>query len=130
MPIWSPVFLPADVPPPKGPYSPAVRAGNLVFVSGQVPRDPVTGALVGDDVATQTRQTLSNLQRVLEQSGANLADVVSVTVYLAHADDWGAMNTVYSEMFHAPYPSRTTVGAELRGILVEISAVAYVAGSA
>lgn len=130
MPSWSPVFLPADVPPPKGPYSPAVRAGNLVFVSGQVPRDPVSGALAGDDVATQTRQTLSNLQRVLEQSGATLADVVSVTVYLAHADDWGAMNAVYSERFHAPYPSRTTVGAELRGILVEISAIAYVAGPA
>lgn len=130
MPTWSPVFLPADVPLPKGPYSPAVRAGNLVFVSGQVPRDPVSGALVGDDVATQTRQTLSNLQRVLEQSGASLADVVSVTVYLAQADDWAAMNTVYSEMFQAPYPSRTTVGAELRGILVEISAIAYVAGPA
>lgn len=130
MPTWSPVFLPADVPLPKGPYSPAVRAGNLVFVSGQVPRDPISGALVGDDVATQTRQTLSNLQRVLEQSGASLADVVSVTVYLAHADDWAAMNTVYAEMFRAPYPSRTTVGAELRGILVEISAVAYLTGPA
>lgn len=130
MPTWSPVFLPADVPPPKGPYSPAVRVGNFVFVSGQVPRDPISGTLVGDDVATQTRQTLSNLQRVLEQSGASLADVVSVTVYLARADDWGAMNTIYSEMFHAPYPSRTTVGAELRGILVEISAIAYMAGPA
>lgn len=130
MPTWSPVFLPPDVPLPKGPYSPAVRAGNLVFVSGQVPRDLATGALVGDDIATQTRQTLSNLQRVLEQSGASLGDVVSVTVYLARADDWGAMNAVYAEMFHAPYPSRTTVGAELRGILVEVSAVAYVMGPA
>ncbi len=128
MPAWTPVLLPADVPPPKGPYSPAVRAGDFVYVSGQVPRDPVTGALAGEDVATQTRQTLSNLQRVLEQAGASLADVVSVTVYLARADDWAAMNAVYAEMFHAPYPSRTTVGAELRGILVEISAVAYVKG--
>ncbi len=123
---WTPIHLPSDVPLPKGPYSPAVRAGDFVFASGQVPRDPVTGALAGDDVATQTRQTLSNLQRVLEQAGASLADVVSVTVYLARADDWGAMNTVYTEAFHAPFPSRTTVGAELRGILVEISAVAYV----
>jgi 2-iminobutanoate/2-iminopropanoate deaminase len=65
---------------------------------------------------------------VLEQAGASLSDVVSVTVYLAHADDWAAMNEVYEKMFHAPYPTRTTVGAELRGILVEISAVAYVAG--
>ena len=123
---WTPIHLPSDVPLPKGPYSPAVRAGDFVFASGQVPRDPVTGALAGDDVATQTRQTLSNLQRVLEQAGASLADVVSVTVYLARADDWGAMNAVYAEAFHAPFPSRTTVGAELRGILVEISAVAYV----
>lgn len=128
MPAWSPVHLAADVPPPKGPYTPAVRAGDFVYVSGQVPRDPITGELAGDDVATQTRQTLSNLQRVLEQAGARLADVVSVTVYLARADDWDAMNGAYVKMFHQPYPSRTTVGAELRGILVEISAVAFVAG--
>jgi 2-iminobutanoate/2-iminopropanoate deaminase len=128
MPAWTPVRLPSDVPPPKGPYSPAVRAGDFVYVSGQVPRDPRTGELAGDDVATQTRQTLSNLQRVLEQAGASLADVVSVTVYLARADDWGAMNEVYSKAFHQPFPSRTTVGAELRGILVEISAVAYLPG--
>ena len=127
MPRWTPVHLPPDVPAPKGPYTPAVRAGGFVYVSGQVPRDQITGELAGDDVATQTRMTLSNLQRVLAEAGASLADVVSVTVYLARADDWGAMNTVYMEMFRAPYPSRTTVGAELRGILVEISAVAYVA---
>jgi 2-iminobutanoate/2-iminopropanoate deaminase len=128
MPAWTPVRLPADVPPPKGPYSPAVRAGDFVYVSGQVPRDPRTGELAGDDVATQTRQTLSNLQRVLEHAGASLADVVSVTVYLARADDWGAMNEVYAKVFNAPFPSRTTVGAELRGILVEINAVAYLPG--
>ena len=125
MPAWTPVHLPPDVPAPKGPYSRAVRAGDFVYVSGQVPRDPRTGELAGHDVATQTQQTLSNLQRVLEQAGASMADVVSVTVYLAHADDWGAMNEVYSKAFNAPFPSRTTVGAELRGILVEISAVAY-----
>jgi 2-iminobutanoate/2-iminopropanoate deaminase len=125
MPAWTPVHLPPDVPAPKAPYSPAVRAGDFIYVSGQVPRDPRNGELVGDDVATQTRQTLSNLQRVLELAGASMADVVSVTVYLAHADDWAAMNEVYSKVFHQPFPSRTTVGAELRGILVEISAVAY-----
>jgi 2-iminobutanoate/2-iminopropanoate deaminase len=128
MPAWKPVHLAADVPPPKGPYSPAARAGDFVFVSGQVPRDPKSGELVGDDVATQTRQTLSNVQRVLEQAGARLADVVSVTVYLAKADDWGAMNEVYAKVFDQPFPSRTTVGAELRGILVEISAVAFAPG--
>jgi 2-iminobutanoate/2-iminopropanoate deaminase len=125
MPSWTPVFLSADVPPPKGPYSPAVRAGDFVFASGQTPRDPVSGEIVGDDVATQTRQTLSNVQRVLEQAGASLENVVSVTIYLAHADDWGTMNGVYTEFFSKPFPSRTAVGAELRDILVEISAVAY-----
>ena len=120
------MHLPAHVPPPKGPYSPAVRAGDFIYVSGQVPRDPVTGELAGGDVATQTRMTLSNLQRVLEQADASLGDVVSVTVYLARAGDWGTMNEVYTEFFRTPCPSRTTVGAELRDILVEISAVAYV----
>lgn len=122
---WTPVYLSADVPRPKGPYSPAVRAGDFVYVSGQTPRDPATNALQGDDVASQTRSTLANLQRVLEQAGAALEDVVSVTVYLQRADDWDAMNAVYREVFRAPHPSRTTVGADLRGILVEISAVAY-----
>jgi 2-iminobutanoate/2-iminopropanoate deaminase len=125
MPKWIPIFLPADVPAPKGPYSPAVRAGDFIYLSGQTPRDPVTGELVGDDVASQTRGTLKNLQRVLEQAGAGLEDVISVTVYLQRADDWDAMNSVYREVFRGPHPSRTTVGADLRGILVEISAVAY-----
>lgn len=125
MPSWTPIFLPSDLPRPKGPYSPAVRAGDFVYVSGQTPRDPATGAIVGSDVATQTRSTLSNVRRVLECAGATLSDIVSVTVYLARADDWGAMNAVYEEFLTQPYPSRTTVGAELRDILVEISVVAY-----
>jgi 2-iminobutanoate/2-iminopropanoate deaminase len=122
---FTPVSLP-DAPPPKGPYSPALRAGPFIYVSGQVPRDPVSGELVGDDVATQTRQTLSNVQRLLEQAGAGLQDVVSVIVYLTNVDDWGAMNAVYTDFFKPPFPTRTAVGAELRDILVEISAVAYV----
>ena len=122
---WTPVFLPPDIPAPKGPYSPAVRAGEFIHVSGQTPRDPVTGELGGNDVASQTRSTLGNLQRVLQQAGAVLEDVVSVTVYLQHSDDWEAMNAVYRDLFRGPYPSRTTVGADLRGILVEISAVAW-----
>jgi 2-iminobutanoate/2-iminopropanoate deaminase len=125
MPNWTPVYLPPDVPAPKGPYSPAVRAGDFVFVSGQTPRDPATGKLVGADIASQTRSTLANVQRLLEQAGAGMQDVVSVTVYLQDSDDWDAMNAVYREVFSAPHPSRTTVGADLRGILVEISAVAY-----
>ena len=125
MSAWSAVSLP-DIPPPKGPYSPAVRAGGFIYVSGQVPRDFASGVLAGDDVATQTRKTLSNVQTVLAQCGATLRDVISVTVYLASVDDWGRMNAVYTEFFTAPYPSRTAIGADLRDILVEISVVAYV----
>lgn len=123
---WTPIHHPPDVPRPKGPYTPAVRAGPFVFVSGQVPRSLATGELVGDDVATQTRQVLSNVRDLLQAAGATMADVVSVTVYLQHSNDWGAMNEVYGEFFHEPQPTRTTVGADLRDILVEISAIAYV----
>lgn len=123
---WQPVLLGGEVPPPVGAYSPAVRAGGFVFVSGQVPRDPVTGELVGDDVESQTRQVIANVQRALEAAGASLADVVSVVVYLANIDDWGRFNTAYKALMPNPYPTRTAVGANLRGILIEISAVAYV----
>lgn len=128
---WTPVRLGGDVPPPKGAYSPAVRAGDFVFVSGQVPRDPRTGALAGEgDVRQQTRQALANLTRALEAAGASLADVVSVSVHLADVDDWGAFDAVYREHFRAPFPTRTVTGAALRGILVEITAVAYVGAAA
>ena len=123
---WQPVHLGGEVPPPVGAYSPAVRAGGFVFVSGQVPRNPVTGELVGDDIESQTRQVIANVQRALEAAGASLADVVSVVVYLADVDDWGRFNTAYKDLMPKPYPTRTAVGANLRGILVEISAVAYV----
>jgi 2-iminobutanoate/2-iminopropanoate deaminase len=124
---WQSVLLP-DAPAPKGAYSPAVRAGDFVYVSGQVPRDPQTGALAGDDVATQTRQVLRNIEGVLTAAGATLRDVVSVTVYLTNVDDWGTFDGVYRETFTPPFPTRAVVGATLRGILVEISAVAFVGG--
>ena len=123
---WQPVRLGDDVPPPAGAYSPAVRAGNLIFVSGQVPRDPVSGALVGDDVESQTAQVIANVSRALTAAGASLSDVVSITVYLADIDDWGRFNTAYKSLMPEPYPTRTALGANLRGILVEISAIAYV----
>jgi 2-iminobutanoate/2-iminopropanoate deaminase len=126
VPDWTPVSLPEGFPPPKGPYSPAVRAGGFVFVSGQTPRDPSTGELVGNDVATQARFTLSNVQRVLGQAGASMSDVVSLTLYLQRMDDWATVNEVYKEFFTTPYPSRTAVGCDLRDILVEISVVAWV----
>ena len=122
---WKTISLP-DAPPPKGPYSPAVRAGGFIYVSGQTPRDPVSGTLVGSDVAAQTRQTLSNVERLLAEAGASMSDVVSVIIYLTDVRDWETMNSVYTEFFSAPYPSRTAVGVSLRDILVEISAIAFV----
>jgi 2-iminobutanoate/2-iminopropanoate deaminase len=105
-----------------------VRVGNLLFVSGQVPRDPATGELGGDDIASQTRQAMHNLQRVLRADGAELRDVVSVTVHLANEKDWGVFDATYREFMTPPFPTRTTVGAQLRGILVEITAIAVVTG--
>jgi 2-iminobutanoate/2-iminopropanoate deaminase len=122
---WRPVVL-ADAPPPKGAYSPGVRAGDLMFVSGQVPRDPRTGELAGEDFATQARQTLANVRGVLEAGGASLRDVVAVTVWLTDVEDWGTFDAVYREFFEPPFPTRAVVGASLRGIRVEVSAVAYV----
>jgi 2-iminobutanoate/2-iminopropanoate deaminase len=123
---WQPVLFGGNVPPPVGAYSPAVKAGGFVFVSGQIPRDPVSGELVGDDVESQTRQVIRNIERALEAAGASLSDVVSMVVYLADVDDWGRFNTIYKELMSPPYPTRTAIGANLRGITIEISAVAYV----
>ena len=123
---WQPFFLSDDVPRPIGAYSPAARAGGFVFVSGQVPRDPVSGDLVGSDIESQTTQVIANVSRALDAAGASLSDVVSVIVYLADIDDWGRFNTKYKQLMPSPYPTRTALGANLRGILVEMSAVAYV----
>jgi 2-iminobutanoate/2-iminopropanoate deaminase len=122
---WQPVTLGPDVPPPAGAYSPGVRAGDLLFVSGQVPRDPRTGQLVGTTVEEQTHQVLRNLRGVLEAAGASLDDLVSVTVYLEREDDWPTFNEIYRDTLRPPYPTRAVVGARLRGVLVEVSAVAY-----
>ena len=122
---WEPVSLGK---PPIGAYSPAVRAGDLLFVSGQVPTDPETGALLGSDVATQTNAVLDRIERMLAHAGSSLHDVVSVTAYLADIDDWDAFNETYQARFQRPFPARTTVGAGLHGFLVEISVIAYVPG--
>lgn len=122
---WIPVALP-DLPPPAGAYSPGVRAGNLLFVSGQTPRNPATGEIVGTTIEEQTRVTLENVERIVRTAGATLEHVVSVTVYLSDEDNWGRFNEVYKTVFTAPYPTRAVVGAQLRGIMVEISAIAYI----
>lgn len=126
---WVPAPLPEGFPPPVGPYTPAVRAGNLVFVSGQTPRDPVTGEIGAAELQVQARRTLHNLKHVIEAAGGTLEDIVSVTVYLANEEHWGEFNEVYKEFFTEPYPTRTAVGCQLRGILVEVSAIAMLGTS-
>ena len=122
---WTAYALGGDLPAPAGGYSPVVRAGDLLFVAGQVPKDLRTGAVVGDDVAAQTRQVLANLRTALEAAGAGLDDVVSATVYITDEQQWGVFDATWREFFRPPFPTRAVVGARLRGILVEISAIAH-----
>lgn len=122
---WSPIFLPADVPLPAGAYSPAVRAGDFVYVSGQVPKDPRTGDVVGTTVEDQTQQIIKNLREILDAAGGTLGDIISATIHLTNEQDWTAVNETWKAAFVAPYPSRTIVGARLRGILIEVTVVAY-----
>jgi trans-2,3-dihydro-3-hydroxyanthranilate isomerase len=120
---WEPVGFPG-IPAPVGAYSRAVRAGDLIFVSGQVPRDLETGELMGSTLAEQTRSVLENVRRVLEAAGAGMDDIVSVTAYLEDMSAWGEFNELYRAAFRPPYPSRTTLGASLHGVMVEISVIA------
>jgi 2-iminobutanoate/2-iminopropanoate deaminase len=119
---------PPGVATPRGPYSPAVRAGGFIYVSGQIPIDPVTNQTVLGDVKTETRQVLSNIQRILEGCGATMADVVKCGVFLTDVTDFAAMNEVYTEFFGNAKPARTTIvvaALPLQGAKVEIDAVAY-----
>jgi 2-iminobutanoate/2-iminopropanoate deaminase len=124
---FTPLTLGPDDPGPAGAYSRAIRAGNLIFISGQVPRDFATGALIGVDVESQTRAVVANIERLLLAAGTTLGNVVSVTAYLADIGDWDRFNAVYKQLFKPPCPTRTTVGANLHGVLVEMSAIAVVA---
>jgi len=123
--LWTPIFLDAEIPLPAGAYSPAVRAGDFLYVSGQVPKDLRTGVVVGETVEEQTVQVISNVRDVLAAAGASLEDVVAATIYLTSEQDWPAVNELWKSAFTPPYPSRTTVGAKLRGILIEVTVVAY-----
>ena len=98
-----------DAPKAIGPYSQAVRAGQLLFVSGQVPLDPATGQIVAGDIAAQTRRVFDNLGAVLKAGGRTFADVVRTTVFLADMNDFATVNDVYGTYFSEPYPARATV---------------------
>ena len=110
-----------------GPYSQAVDSGaGLVFVSGQLPIDPATGAFPEGGVAEQTRQSLTNARAILQAAGLDLKNVVKTTVFLANMADFGAMNEVYAQFFAAPFPARSAVAVKdlPKGALVEIECIA------
>lgn len=98
-----------DAPKAIGPYSQAVRAGDLLFLSGQVPIDPSTGNIIDGDIAAQTRRVFDNLGAILAAGGRSFADVVRTTVFLADMNDFAAMNAAYGQYFAEPYPARATV---------------------
>lgn len=117
-----------NAPGAIGPYSQAVKTGNMVFCSGQIPIDPATGEFVSDEVAEQTEQVLKNLKAVLEAAGTNLNNVVKTTVFLADMNDFTRMNEVYSKFFSENKPARATVQAARlpKDARVEIECIALV----
>jgi 2-iminobutanoate/2-iminopropanoate deaminase len=115
-----------DAPKAMGAYSPAIKAGNLLFISGQIPVDPSTGNLIEGDTAAQAEQVMKNLAALLKAAGASFANVVRTTVYLADMNDFAAMNEVYSRYIVDPPPARATVQvARLpRDVKIEVDAIA------
>ena len=115
-----------NAPAAIGPYSQAVEAGNLVFVSGQLPIDPATGEFAGADITAQTRQSLTNVKAILEANGMTMANVVKTTVLLQDISEFAAMNAVYAEFFTEPFPARAAyqVAALPKAAKIEIEAIA------
>jgi reactive intermediate/imine deaminase len=114
-----------QAPAAIGPYSQAVRSGNLVFLSGQIPLDPSTGQLVEGDIATQTRRVFDNLSAVCAAAGGSLEQVVRVGIYVVDLGDFAAVNAVMAEYFASPYPARSTIEVSglPRGARVEVDAI-------
>lgn len=108
----------------NGPYSQGIVANGFLFVSGQGPLDPETGAVIGETIEQQTRLTMDNVQNIVEAAGCSMDDVVQVTVYLARMSDFHAFNKMYEQFFNRPMPARTCVEAVLDDILIEIDAIA------
>lgn len=120
-------ITPPGVPTPRGPYSPAVRAGDFIYVSGQGPIDPATNQMSYGDVKHETRLVLTNIRKILEGCGAGLADVVKCSVFLSDGRDFAAMNEVCAEFFGNDKPARTTVETKFADpkMKVEIDCIAY-----
>jgi 2-iminobutanoate/2-iminopropanoate deaminase len=117
----------ASAPAALGPYSQAIRAGQFLFVSGQVPIDPATGNLTSGPIGDQTRRALQNIGEILKAAGASFQQVVRTTVYLADLAEFQAMNEVYGTFFTAPQPARSTIQAAKlpRDARIEIDVIAY-----
>lgn len=117
-----------NAPAAIGPYSQAIRTGNLIFVSGQLPVDPATGQFATGGIKELTRQSLTNMQHILQEAGASMADVVKTTVFLADMADFSAMNEVYAEFFSEPFPARSAVAVKTlpKQARVEIECIAEV----
>ena len=120
------VISTTKAPSAIGPYSQAIQVGNLVYTSGQIPVDPATGAFAEGGIKEQTRQSLLNVQAILEEVGSSMDDVVKTTVFMADMNDFADMNAVYAEFFKEPYPARSAVAVKTlpKGALVEIEVVA------
>ena len=118
----------AEAPQAIGPYSQAIRAGNLLFASGQIPLDPATGAVIDGDIPVQTRRVLDNIGAILKAAGASFDNVVRTTVYLADMNDFPAMNAAYATYFAAPAPARSTVQAARlpKDARIEIDVIAVI----
>ena len=117
-----------EAPAAVGPYSQAVRTGNMLFTAGQIPLDPATGKMLADDITIQTEQVLKNLTAVLQAAGSSLENVVKCTVFLQDMGEFGAMNEVYGRFFASNPPARSAVQAAALplGARVEIEAIAFV----
>mgnify|MGYP000027305609 FL=1 len=118
-----------NAPGAIGPYSQAIQAeGKTIYVSGQLPVDPATGAFAGEDIQSQTRQSLENIKAILATAGADMSSVVKTTVLLKNIADFGAMNEIYAQYFQQPFPARAAfqVGALPKDALVEIECVAVI----
>lgn len=117
-----------QAPAAIGPYSQAIRVGNLVYTSGQLPIDPATGAFPEGGITAQTRQSLLNVQAILAEAGLSVNDVVKTTVFLADMNDFAAMNAVYADFFSEPFPARSAVAVKTlpKGAQVEIEVIAAI----
>ncbi|HPT24881.1 MAG TPA: RidA family protein [Bryobacteraceae bacterium] len=120
-------IFPPESPSPRGPYSPVIRAGDFIFVSGQGPVDPATDKMSYGDIQHEAHITLGNIKRLLASAGATAADVVKVNVYLRDGGHFAAMNEIYREFFGDNFPTRTTVAVAFADpkMLIEIDCIAY-----